>query len=92
MKKPEKKEVKSTLTSAEVTRAKAFDNGGVVFDVILNGINIYGCRVVEGKNGDFISFPSRKGSDGNYYAYAYVKLTEEDTKEIISQVEKKLEV
>lgn len=90
MKKPEKK-TESAVQSVEVVRAKAFDNGGVVFDVIINGVSIYNCRVVEGKNGDFISFPARKGSDGNYYSHAYIKLTEDDTKQIISQVEKALE-
>mgnify|MGYP002515963600 CR=1 FL=1 len=90
MKKPEKKS-ESVVQSVEVVRAKSFDNGGVVFDVIINGVSIYNCRVVEGKNGDFISFPARKGSDGNYYSHAYIKLTEDDTKKIIGQVEKALE-
>ena len=90
MKKPEKKN-ETVITKVEVIRAKAFDNGGVIFDMAVNDVTIYGCRVVEGKNGDFISLPSRKGNDGQYYSHAYVKLTAEDTKEIISQVEKALE-
>ena len=90
MKKPEKKS-ESAVQSVEVTRAKAFDNGGVVFDVTINGVSIYNCRVVEGNNGDFVSFPARKGSDGNYYSHAYIKLTEDDTKKIIGLVEKALE-
>ena len=89
MKKPEKKQ-ESTLSSIEVTRAYQFDNGGVVFDADLNGISIYGLRVVEGSKGDFISFPARQGKDGKYYNHVWVKLTDADTKEIISQVEKKL--
>lgn len=92
MKRSEKKsEEKSKVVSIEVIRAKEFDNGGVVFDMYVNDVSIYNCRVVEGKNGDFISFPARKASDGNYYNHAYIKLSEENTKEIISQVEKKLE-
>ena len=90
MKKPEKK-TESAVQSVEVVRAKSFDNGGVVFDVTINGVSIYNCRVVEGKNEDFISFPARKGSDGKYYSHAYIKLTEDDTKKIISLVEKALE-
>lgn len=90
MKKPEKR-TESLVHSVEVTRAIAFDNGGVVFDVIINGVTIYGCRVVEGKNGDFVSFPSRQGKDKKYYNHVYIKLTDEDTKEIISKVEKALE-
>jgi len=91
MKKPEKK-TESALQNVEVVRAKSFDNGGVVFDVIINGVSIYNCRVVEGKNGDFISFPARKGSDGKYYSHAYIKLTDEDTQKIVGLVEKALEV
>lgn len=90
MKKPEKKS-ESTVQRVDVLRAKSFDNGGVVFDVIINGVSIYNCRVVEGKNGDFISFPARKGSDGNYYSHAYIKLTDEDTNKIVGLVEKALE-
>ena len=90
MKKPEKKS-ESAVQSVEVVRAKSFDNGDVVFDMTINGVSIYNCRVVEGKNGDFISFPARKGSDGNYYSHAYIKLTEDDTKKIVGLVEKALE-
>ena len=90
MKKPEKK-TESAVQSIEVVRAKAFDNGGVVFDMTINGVSIYNCRVVEGKNGDFISFPARKGSDGNYYSHVYIKLTDEDTQKIVGLVEKALE-
>lgn len=62
----------------------------VFFDVEINGVTIYGCKVVEGKNGDFISFPSHKGKDDKYYNHAYIKLSDEQTKEIISQVENML--
>lgn len=75
-----------------VKRVKMFDNGGVVFDLEVNGVTIYGCRVVEGKNGDFISFPQRKGSDGKYYAIAYFPMDREGTIQaaILQQVEAKL--
>ena len=33
---------------------------------------IYGIRIVEGKNGKFLSMPSRKGSDGKYYSHARI--------------------
>lgn len=35
-------------------------------------VTIYGIRVVEGKNGKFLSMPARKGSDGEYYSHAYI--------------------
>lgn len=81
-----KKETESTL-QIEVTRAKQFKDGGTVFDVVINGVSIYGCRVVEGKNGDFVSFPAYKGSDGKYYSHAYIKLSDADTENIVKQVE-----
>ena len=81
-----KKEAESTV-QAQVTRAKQFADGGTVFDMVVNGVSIYGCRVVEGKDGDFVSFPAYKAKDGKYYSHAYIKLSEADTKAIVSQVE-----
>lgn len=36
------------------------------------GAVIHNCRIVEGKNGAFIGFPSFKGREGNYIKTAYV--------------------
>ena len=38
---------------------------------IANTVIIKDCRLVSGKNGDFIAAPSRKSGD-NYYPYAYI--------------------
>lgn len=70
-----------------VKRAKEFDNG-IVFDMIVNDVTIYNCRLVEGSKGTFVSFPSRKGKDNKYYAYAYAKLSKEDVDDIVDQIEK----
>ena len=84
---------KETKTKAsnheiEVIRAHQFDNGGIVFDMKIGGdITIYGNRLVNGKNGTFVSFPSRKGSDGAYYSHVFVKLTEDDVASIVAQIE-----
>ena len=79
------------VTSLEVTRAHSWGEGkGASFDMKLNGVSLYNCRVVEGKNGDFISFPSYKGNDGKYYSHYWAKLSEENTKEIIAKVEEML--
>lgn len=75
------------VDSFAVSRAKCWDNGGVTFDLEVNGIKVYGCRVAEGKNGDFISFPSRKGTDGKYYNHVYIPLGEDDQKAILEAVE-----
>lgn len=75
------------VDSFAVSRAKCWENGGVTFDLEVNGIKVYGCRVVESKNGDFISWPSRKGSDDKYYNHVYIPLSEDDQKAILEAVE-----
>ena len=50
------------LTSSEEKATKGFAH------VTVEGaIAIHGIRIVEGKNGLFVAFPSEKGRDGNYY-------------------------
>jgi len=71
-----------------VKRAKAFNDGKIIFDMIVNDVTIYGCRLLEGKNGMFVSFPSRKGNDNKYYNIAYVSLSEADIDSIVAQIEK----
>lgn len=79
-----KNEVTAAIT---VTRAHQFDDGSIIFDMEINGVKIFGNRLVDGKNGKFVSFPSRKGNDGNYYSHAFYKLTNGDTQNIIAQIE-----
>ena len=83
----EDKEVK--IYNLEVKRAKEYKDT-VFFDVDINGVMIYGCRFVEGKNGDFVSFPSYKGSDGKYYSHAYIKLDNAAVSLIDEQIDKLL--
>lgn len=77
----------------KVTRAHALDNGVVMFDMVVNGVTIYGCnyRVLSRKDGsgDFgkIGFPSRKGADGKYYNEVYFSISNE----IVENIEKQLE-
>lgn len=78
------------VAAFSVDRAHMLDNGTVMFDMTLNGVKIYGCSVVEGSKGDFISFPSRKGKDGKYYSIVWVKLDGKDSDAIITEVENKL--
>ena len=79
-----KEEVKNVI---KVTRGHVFDDGSVAFDMEVNGVSIYNSILREGKNGQFVSFPSRKGKDGKYYSHVFVKLSEEDTKSIVEQLE-----
>ena len=52
----------------------------------LGDLTIYGCRVISGSKGDFISFPSRKGEDDKYYNYCFIKFSEDDMNLIIDTV------
>lgn len=55
------------------------------FDGML--IAIHGCRVVSGKNGDFISFPAWKDKEGNYHDYAYMTFSDDEKDAIINTLE-----
>ena len=61
----------------EITRATELKDGTIFFDLKILGIQFYSLSIVAGKNGDFISEPSRKGKDGKYYKYYYLNLDEE---------------
>ena len=76
----------------EVTRAHEFKSGDISFDVKVNGINLYGLTYI---NEDpernikkpFISFPSRKGSNGKYYNYCFFKIDDALQADIEKQIE-----
>lgn len=92
MKKPEDKKSnqKSILKDYSIDHVKMDSTGHVRFALTVNEVTVYGCNVVEGKNGDFISFPSYKGKDGNYYKHAYIPLTDKEQEDILLDVEKEL--
>lgn len=86
----EKKTIK--VESFEITRAREIDKGNVTagFDMILNGIKFYSMVIVKGKDGEFISYPSRK-VDEDYFAYYYIPLEQEDVDKIIDAVYDKID-
>lgn len=96
MKKPENNNNRNNveelkIDSYEVKRAITIGkNSNVIADVCINGITIYGMRVVEGKNGDFLSFPQQKGKDGNYYNICYARFSDKDQTDILAAIECKL--
>lgn len=55
-----------------------------LFGLEHNECTIYGCKLFDGPNGIFISFPSRKGTDGKYYAHARFKRVPDDVVEAIA--------
>lgn len=81
------------LTQADVDHVRAVEfneRTQVFFSLTLNGVSINNCRVVEGKDGDFIGFPSWKGNDGKYHKHAYANISPEDSKKILDKVEKEV--
>lgn len=70
-------------------------NGGISFSLRIEYgpmlVEIYGCRIINGRDGEFVAFPQRKGKDGRYYKHAYVRLTDDQTDEIVSAVYDALE-
>ena len=86
---PENEQNEIDVMSFEINRVSQYKKT-VFFDMTLNGIKIYGCTVVEGRKGDFVSFPSRKGSDNKWYSIVYARLSEHDQEIILAEVEKQL--
>lgn len=79
------------VTECKVSRAHRWDDGSETFDLLLNGITIYGCRFANGKNGTFVSFPARKGKDGKYYSHVYAVLDEATIESIGKQFDELIE-
>ena len=78
----------------KVTRAKDLGEGKpIMFDMIVNGITIYGLsyKTFERKDrsGEFstIGFPSHKGNDDKYYNWVYFKIDETLLEDIEQQIE-----
>jgi hypothetical protein len=79
--------------SVEVLKAKEVKDGKIIFDMEVFGIKIYGCwyneyKTKDGKDGTMLSFPSYKGSDGNYYNYVWFPISTDLKNDIIAQIEK----
>lgn len=77
--------------SFKIIRAYEFNDGTISFDMDFEGVSLYRVMIRSGKNGDFIAFPSYKGSDGNYYHYYYINFDEETAEAIIDAVNAKLD-
>ena len=87
-KKSSKKEVAAIeVTSLEVTRAREYEDI-FFFDMVLNGVYIYGCRLIEGEDGWFVSFPSKKSDKkgGKWFNHCWAKLSDDTIGEICAAV------
>lgn len=70
-----------------IDRTFTTDDGTIIFDATVNGIKLYGMRVIAGKDGDFVSFPARKSDkDNKYYKFFYIEMSEEQADGFIQAV------
>lgn len=81
------------LDSFELRRATEGKGGVVYFDAVINGLYVYGMKVVplKDQSGDFIAWPSHKGADDKYYNVVFAKFDPETEKSILKAVQEKLD-
>lgn len=84
-------EVVNASYEVKVLKVNAIKQGTYAFDMIVNGITIYGCWYREGvKNGkewSMISFPSKKASNDKYYNHVFFPISDSLKSAIVSQME-----
>lgn len=76
---------------AKVTKVINCKNGSIMFNMVLNGITIYGCflKSYKDENGDimeFIAKPSTKNKNGNYYDVVNFPVSEDLFRNIRNQI------
>ena len=83
----EKKVAEIVVNSLEVTRAREYEDK-FFFDMVLNGVYIYGCSLIEGEKGWFVAFPSKKPDKkgGKWFNHCWAKLPDDPIGEICSAV------
>lgn len=87
-----KKETAENVTfDIKVTRVKEIKENTYAFDMVVNGITIYGCYLNEGINASgeeysVINFPASKGKDNKFYNHVYFKIDEKLHDEICEKI------
>lgn len=62
---------------------------GILFDLDINHVRVYGCRVCETRDGkQFIGFPQKadRKESKKFWSVVYAPLTDEQTDEILTQI------
>lgn len=82
-----------SVTGYEIQRVIAGRDGTPIFNMTINGITVYGCKVMARKSDGeaFLAWPSAKGRDGNYHNVVYAKLSDADQEAIITEVYKMMD-
>lgn len=76
--KNERRTFNNTITDFEVSHVHEFEDSfgeiGYYFTLDLGFISIYSMQALMNKDGDYyITFPSRKGKDGEWYKTGYIE-------------------
>lgn len=85
-------EAKTTQLTYTISRVKEVTDTMVSFNINVNGVTIYGMKVIKykskktGEDGMMVAFPTRKGSDDKYYNICTFSMTQEMQDDIINQV------
>ena len=90
----ENNEQKHVDFACEVMRAKKFDDGGILFDLSVNGVIIHGMKyreyvTKEGKEGSMLILPSYKkesGEEVKWYTHVWFPIS----RELQQDIEKKI--
>lgn len=73
--------------SINVINARVLSDNCIVFGVELEGISLYGLKLVETKDGKrYISMAQTKGKDGKYYNNYFINLSDKQKEDIIKIV------
>ncbi|MBO5662618.1 MAG: hypothetical protein J6S12_02015 [Alphaproteobacteria bacterium] len=77
----------------QILKATEGKGGVCYFDAVINGLTIYGMKVVPLKDGsgDFVAFPAQKGADGKYYKIVWARFRPETEKSILDAVQAELD-
>lgn len=73
-------------TEAIVQNARVVTDNLITFTLKCHGFSLYNMKLVNGKEGYFITPPSTKGSNGVYYNQYTIYLSEDDEKSLIDSV------
>lgn len=73
-------------TEAIVQNAKVVTDDLITFTLKCHGFSLYNMKLVNGKNGYFITPPSVKSNNGAYYNQYAIYLTEKDEQDLIDSV------
>lgn len=73
-------------TEAIVQNASVVTDDLITFTLKCHGFSLYNMKLVNGKNGYFITPPSTKGSNGVYYKQYAIYLSKEDEQNLIDSV------